>query len=233
MTTHFQVQVLEFSTLQEVKGAWTSAHDTALLDAMEYGDCAELSTQELHEVCLMSLQDQAPEDAAYLVLKHVIGSDLSEGQLRNMANEMRDEKLWEEYVNPAFHARLFTAGSVLYQAMPSVFPKTDAVQIKLEITASDIIAENILLPSPDMSFLARLLADGMDDHAVMRRLYDDQLNGHSFPNAVDIIWSAKAERVSELAYLVDAVSSGYWLDAIEQTQSYASKAYADAVTDDE
>lgn len=122
MENHFQVQVIGFSNIREIEGAWTTKDYEALLDAMEYGDHSGMGDQDLREMCLMSLQDQEPEEAAYLVLKHVVGDVLREGQLRNMAIEMQDEKLWEEYVDPDFHERLFNAGSLLNAAMPGKFP---------------------------------------------------------------------------------------------------------------
>jgi len=120
MSASFSVQLIEFSTLQEIEGTWTTDGFAALLDAMEFGDRSDLPDAELRDMCLMSLQDQAPEEAAYLVLKQVIGDTLREGQLRNISNEMLTEKLWEEYVDPDFHERLFNVGSVLYAAMPRV-----------------------------------------------------------------------------------------------------------------
>ncbi|MEH6728899.1 MAG: hypothetical protein V7703_22355, partial [Hyphomicrobiales bacterium] len=125
MTNSFHVQVLDFSNLLEIEGAWTNSDFAALLEQMEFGDQSGLAEDDLRDMCLMSLQDLDPDDAAYLVLKHVIGDALREGQLRNMANEMLEEKLWEDYVDPAYHERLFNVGSLLYAAMPRVFLKPD------------------------------------------------------------------------------------------------------------
>ena len=93
----YTVHLRDFATLQEIEGQWTPSDFAALLDEMEFGDHADLSDSDLRDMCLMSLQDLEPEEAAYIVLKHVVGEALREGQLRNAANEMRDEKLWEEY----------------------------------------------------------------------------------------------------------------------------------------
>ena len=135
MKNIFSVQLQEFSSLLEIDGAWTLSDYSKLLDAMEFGDVSQIDDGELRDMCLMSLQDLEPEEAAFLVLDHVIGDSLREGQLRNMANEMLDEKLWEEYVDPSFHERLFNVGSLLYAAFPRVFPKPDAVHIVLDITS--------------------------------------------------------------------------------------------------
>ena len=229
MENVFQVRILKFSNLREIEGAWTRDDFAALLDAMEYGDQSGMSDDELREMCLLSLQDLEPDDAAYLVLKHVMGDALRQGQLRNMANEMLDEKLWEEYVDPEFHERLFNVGSLLFAAFPRTFPEPDAVRVNLEITCADAASRKLLTASPSESFLVRLLADGMDDHAVLHRLYGEELKGTSFPNADQVVWIVRTEAVSEDIMAIEVISSGYWLDALERTRSYESNAYADEI----
>lgn len=228
MANKYEVEILRFSTLQEIDGAWNAADFAALLNDMEYGDQTLLGENELREMCLMSLQDMEPDEAAYLVLKHVIGDALKEGQLRNMSHEMLTEKLWEEYVDPAFHERLFNVGSVLYAAMPATFPKTDAAYVRLKVTAADAAAMKQLLPVPAEALLVRLLGDGMENNAVLRRLYGDQLSGASFPNAAEIVWIVDSQPDDGEAFIIDVIGSGYWLDALERTKSYSSNACADA-----
>lgn len=227
MTPKFHVRVLSFSNLLEIEGARTPAHYAALLDAMEFGDRAGLSDDDLREMCLMSMQDLTPEDAAYLVLKHDMGDVLRDGQCRNLSNEMQDEKLWEEYADSALHERMFNAGSLLYAAFPRAFPKPDAVRVELEVTAANATARELLVPPPNESFLVRLLADGMDDHAVLHRLYGDELKGTSFPNASEIVWIVRTDKVSDDAMKFEVIGSECWLNALEDTQAYDSAAYAD------
>jgi hypothetical protein len=223
----YTVHLRDFATLQEIEGQWTPSDFAALLDEMEFGDHADLSDSDLRDMCLMSLQDLEPEEAAYIVLKHVVGEALREGQLRNAANEMRDEKLWEEYVDPAFHGRMFRAASLLFAAFPRIFPKTDAVQVTIEVKPANEQGRALLQPEPAPSILARLLAGGMDDHAVLNRFFGDQIKGKSFPNAADIIWMAQTESAGEDGCVVKIVSSGYWLDPLEDTESYDVQAHAD------
>ncbi len=227
MTSNFHVEILDFSNLAEIEGAWTTGDFAALLDAMEYGDTAGMSDAELREMCILSLQDLEPDEAAYLVLKHVVGDVLRDGQLRNMANEMLDEKLWEEYVDPALHERLFNVGSLLYAAFPRTFPTPDAVRVKLQVTAGNAAARDLVGAAPDETFLVRLLADGMDDRAVLHRMYGEQLKGRSFPNAAAVVWIVRAQVTGEDVMTIEVTGSGYWLDPLDQTASYESAAYAD------
>ena len=224
MTSRFQIDVADFSEIEEIAGDWTAADFRALLDAMEFGDHAGMDDGELREMCLMSLQDQDPEDAAFLVLKHVIADDLRDSQMRNMANEMQEENLWEDYVDPAFHERLFRVASLLYAAQPRVFPKTDAVRVSLAVRSSDPAGQALFNAAPADAFLVRLIADGMDDRAVLNRMYGDQLKEPEFPNAPNIVWTAKVVANGADAWAVDIIGSGYWLGPLEDTRSFESNA---------
>lgn len=228
----FRVQLLGFSNILEIEGTRTSKDFAALLDAMEFGDIAGMSDDEIRDMCIMSLQDLEPEDAAYLVLKHDMGNVLRDGQMRNIATEMLDEKLWEEHADSSLHERMFNAGSLLYAAFPRSFPEPDAVRILLEVTAGNAAARELLTETPDESFLVRLLADGMDDHAVLHRLYGDQLKGHSFPNAAEVVWIVRTDTVDENVMRIEVISSGYWLDALDGVEAYDSTAYADEIRAD-
>lgn len=229
MKTTFHVRVRGFSNLLEIEGARTPDDFAALLEVMEYGDRSGMNDDELREMCILSLQDLAPEEAAYVVLKHDVGDVLRDGQLRNLANEMQEEKLWEDYADSSLHERLFNSGSLLYAAFPRVFPKPDAVRVQLEVSTAEPAARALLNGALDESFLVRLLADGMDDRAILHRLYGDQLKGKSFPNADEVVWIVRTEAISADIMRLELISSGYWLDALEDTDSYDSAAYADSV----
>jgi hypothetical protein len=228
MKNIFHVQLLSFSNLTEIEGAWTPADYSRLLETMEFGDLSEVDGDDLREMCIMSLQDLEPVEAAFLILKQVAGDALRDGQIRNMANEMLDEKLWEEYVTPSFHERLFNVASLLFAAFPRIFPKPDAVRICLEIKPENEAAKQQMSASLHESFLIRLLADGMDNHSVVHRMYHEQLEGKSFPDADQLVWTARPESITDDTMRLEIISSGYWLDALEETRSYDSNAYADA-----
>ncbi len=227
MKPQFSVRVVSFSNLREIDGARTTNDYAALLDAMEYGDQSGMSDDEIREMCLMSLQDLKPTEAAYMVLKHDMADVLRDGQMRNVAGEMVDEKMWEEYSNSSLHERMFNAGSLLYAAFPKDFPEPDAVRVVLEVTAANAPARALLTPSLNESFLARLLADGMDGDSALHRLYGDELAGTSFPNADEIVWIVRTEALGTDAMKIEVISSGYWLDALNRTKTYDSSAYAD------
>ncbi|WP_417518581.1 hypothetical protein [Minwuia sp.] len=224
MSHTFHVDVRDVIEIEEIDGTWTADDFRALLDAMDFGDHAGMAEDELREMCLMSLQDQDPNDAAYLVLRYVIGDALRDGQLRNMSSEMQDEKLWEEYVDPAFHERLFRVGSLLYAARPQVFPKTDAVRVTLEVRCPDAEGRALFDATPDEAFLVRLVADGMDARAVLHRFYGDQMKQAHFPEAPGIVWISEVSPAGPEAWTVELIGSHYWLGPLDDTKSFESNA---------
>lgn len=229
MENIFQVRVTEFSNLLEIDGARTCSDFATLLEALEYDDISGMGEEELRDFCIMSLQDLDPVEAAYVVLRHDMGDVLRDGQARNLASEMLEEKLWEEYANSTLHERMFNAGSLLYAAFPLSFPKPDAVHLQLEVTAQNRGAKELLTEAIDESCLARLLSDGMESNAVLHRLYGKELTGKSFPNADEIVWTVRTDAIAEDVVRIDVIGSGYWLDALEDTDLYTSNAYSDDI----
>ncbi len=227
MKPTFQVRVVKFSTLREIDGVWTPDDFTALLDKMDFGETNELGPGELREMCLMSLQDLEPQAAAALVLEQHLGDRLTQGQIRNAADEMSDEKLWEEYADMSLHEGMFNVGSLLYAASPKSFPEPDAVHVSLEVVATNDAARKALARALDESFLVRLLSEGMDDKSVLHRLFDQQLDGKSFPEASTIVWILRTEQRDADTAKIEVTSSGYWLDPLRETSSYESSAYSD------
>lgn len=219
--------MLGFVTLPEIEGARTDDDFVALLDAMEFGDTAGMNSADLREMCVMSLQDREPAEAAALVLERDLGDRLRAGQIRSLAVEMLDDKLWEEYSDMSLHESLFNAGSLLYEAFPRSFPAPDAVRVELEAVATNEAGSEALAQASRESFLVRLLADGMDKASVLHRLFAEQLAGKPFAEADTIVWTARTQPIDVRTVRIDATSSGYWLDPLRDVRAYESTARAD------
>lgn len=223
----FSVDIVLFRLLEELPGVWTSADYAALLGEMEVDSVGEFSDEELREVCIMSMQDLEPEAAAELLLRYRLGDRLSSGQISNMASEMIDEKLWEGYADFALHEELFNVGSLLYCVAPAIFPEPDAVQLTMEVVAENPEARRLLADEFHEPLLVRLLADGMEERAVLHRMFSDQLAARHFPEAPSIVWTVATKTLDGDKVSADLVSSGYWLDTLRETRSYSSNAHAD------
>ncbi len=222
MKTEFDVTISEIDVLSEIADVWQPQHFTAMLDDMDYGETSGMSPAELREMCLLSLQDLEPADAAAVVLRCRFGDRLREGQVRNCSHEMLDEKHWEQYAEMSFHEDFFHVGSLLYEAFPREFPTPDAAHVCLEVKARDKTGKELLQAGVDEAFVVRLLADGMSDDAVLHRLFEDQIAGGPFPEAESIIWSFQQERVEDSTLTLNVLSSGYWLDSLLHVENFVS-----------
>ena len=188
MTSEFEVCVLELEVLERFPDAWRPAQLQQMLEEMDYGDTTGLSAEELREMCLMSLQDREPAAAAEVVLRARFGERLRDGQIRNCAQEMLNEKLWEHYAEMPFHEGFFHAGSLLWDAFPDDFPTPDAVRVDVEVKPLDADDRQALSSQLAEPFIVRLLADGMPETAVLHRLFSDQIAGGGFVEAGSIVW---------------------------------------------
>ena len=228
MSHKYTVEVLKSEALTEIPGHWTTKDYDNLLDEMEYGDTSDLSDEETKGMALMSLSDLDKDEAAELLMNYVFTEEeMSEGQIQNASHEMEDEVLWEEYPEPLLHPKFFRIGSLLYTAFNGGFPKPDARRLKLKVNAlkEDGISA---LSKPGRAFTARLLAAGLGEHALLHRLYENELKGDRFPNAPGIIWSGKSTPAPDGSFELTIISSDYWLKDFRAGHSYEASAHPDA-----
>ncbi len=225
----FRLEVLGFSVLEEIEGSWTEHDFKKLLSGLQFDDLAGLDEAELREMCVLALSDLKPAAAAALLLQQRLSDALTSGQIQNTSQEMLDEKLWEEYADMPLHERFFHVGSLLYQAFPKIVPIPDAVKIRVQITAEGSEGVRLLSAPLHESLLVRLLADGMPDSAPLNRLFGDAVGGKSFPEAESIVWIVKSSPIEGSSLEFEVTGSGYWLDGLRETKSYASSARPDAV----
>lgn len=82
---------------------------------------------------MMALQDLEDDDAAEILLDHIFGEKLPPGGKQNLANEMTEERPWEEYPDLSFHECIFNAQFLLNQAYPETQqPKINKVVLLLQ-----------------------------------------------------------------------------------------------------
>jgi len=182
MPNRYEVLVQELKEVHDLPDGWSSLDFIRLLDRLEYDDPASIAPEELEDMASLALSELEPEAAAEMLLELRLGERLRAGQRRNMAEEMKDERLWEEYPEMSCHEALFNVAGMLYLTFPSQFPEPDVTRIRLKIRAMSTEWE-ATLQSLTAPFLARLLDDGMDGQNTLRRLFDEQLDSHRFPEA--------------------------------------------------
>jgi hypothetical protein len=224
----YTVHILEFKEIHEMPNAWTPEDFLGLLNHIEYDDTASIPQEELKDMACLALSDFEVEEAAVKVLEFRLGEALNRGQRQNLAEELKEDRLWEEYSNIKLHEELFNVGCMLYWTFPKQFSTPDIVSLRLKvISLNKESAVNLIEPTP--SFLTRLLNDGMEDNNIMNRLFDDKINSNSFPEADDIIWSFEQSGfLSEVNSNTFTIFTSFnWVNKLKGVEEYQSKAFSD------
>ncbi|TLP75479.1 hypothetical protein [Maribacter sp. ACAM166] len=226
MKKSFIVTRLQFKTITELPGYWTEAKYLDLLELMDFDNPSGLDKAEIKDMCLMSLTDNAPDEAAKIVLTYVFGNKLNKGQIENISNEILEEKLWEEYADLSLHEDFFAVHQLLYAAFESKFPHPEAVsfQVCIKETAKNSLA---IFDSYPEATLVRLLVGGLPDNNVIHRLFDDKIDSDTFPEAKDILWQLKLVKNELGELMADVISSHYWFKDLKYVDSFEAETHAD------
>lgn len=225
---NFTVERLSFDALTELPNSWQPQDYKALLTETGYDNPDEIEPAELKAMALMSLTDLEPAEAAQTVLSYLFADQLTTGQIENLAHQMLTEKLWEENPELSQHEGFYKATQLLYEAYNGKFPRAEAVQFQVQLTAEN--AEDLIIfdTQPEAPLL-RLLAQGMPDNTLLKRLFHEQLDGTSFPEASSIVWQLSPVKKTDGSVVFDVVSSAYWLDDFKYADTYAATTQPDTV----
>ena len=184
----FQARLLSWKEIHELPDGWSPTRLLSLLDSLEVGDVPEA---EALEMTLLALQDLEPDEAAERVLDAVFGEAMRPGVKRNLSHELNEDRPWENFADISRHKGIFNAVVLLQQAFPREFDRPDAVAVSIQLdTESERGKAWLGASNLDPAFLLRVLAAGMEDRAVLNRLFGEALAGHSFAEAGDILWHA-------------------------------------------
>ena len=214
----YHVEVAEIDELRSLDGDWQASDYAALLAELDAQDIAGLSAEETEQMCLMALQDLDHAEAGAAVLKYKLGDVLSEGQIRNYSHECQLERLWEQSAEIQLHRAMFGIASLLNRVDDQTFPTPQALRVTLNIKC-DATAANVFDEPVDRAMVARMLSSGMDDNAVILRLFGDAIAGADFPEAEHIIWGVEVSEVDD-GLCVKVISSDYWLDELRETEAF-------------
>jgi hypothetical protein len=226
----FKVELIKFSTITELPNAWSSNHYIDLLEIMDYDNVNDIPSEELKETCLILLSENEPEDAAVIILKYIFDERLNDGQIDNLSNEIRDEKIWEEYADLSLHEEFFNVTQLLYETYNGKFPFPEAVKFEFKVSTNKAV-DFAIFESQTESPLIRLLAKGMPENALINRLYHEQLEGEEFKEAKNIIWQLQKEKKDSNSIIFSIISSAYWFKDLKYAESFEATTHADEVED--
>jgi hypothetical protein len=226
MKKTFAVTRVNFKTITELPDYWTEPKYLDLLELMDFDNPGSLDKSEIRDMCLMSLTDNEPEDAAKIVLTYVFGKILNKGQIDNLSNEMLEEKLWEEYADLSLHEAFFAVHQLLYNAFEGTFPNPEAISFKVRIQETEKNGLSIFDRYPEAP-LVRLLVGGLPDNNVIHRLFDDKIDGEAFPEAKDILWQLNLLKNETGELTAEVISSHYWFKDLKYVDTFDAETHPD------
>ncbi len=225
-TPEFHARLLDWRQVHELPEGWPPGRLLSLLTSMEVDGVSE---NDALEMTVLALQDLEPDEAADRVLEAVFGDWMRHGIRQNLAHDLKEERPWEEFADISQQVGIFNAVALLQRAFPREFDKPDAVSVAVRLeTASEKGTAWLDIPSPDPALLLRILAGGMGESAVLRRLFGESLAGSSFVEAGAILWRVSRRSGVAPAREFELVSSHQWFDPLKNLETWTATAWIDA-----
>ena len=72
----------------------------------------------------------------------------------------------------------------------------------------------------DRALLVRMLSAGMNESAILNRLFGEQIAAGTVKDADSIIWRIDVDSSDETMLRLRITSSAYWLKALRETESF-------------
>lgn len=190
MPSSFQVTILSVSEVHTLTGAWDNDSLRRLLKLAEFDGLGDIADGDLLEMSLMVLQDLGNQKAGELVLETVFGDSMRPGVRQNLVDDLQENEPWNDFAEVSQQRGIFVAVCLLHKAFPTRYGTPDALELRVRIqapTSSGVAA----LEAPRADWLIRLLARGMSEHAIVHRLYGDELKSGEFRDAPGLIWDCE------------------------------------------
>lgn len=227
MQPKFTVQIDSFKKIKQIDNAWSDSDYKAMLALMGFDEDVEaMSSSELREMCMMSFNDQTPQEAAAIVLTHLF-PELTEGKVDQLSHDMLEDRAWEQYPNCLYHESLFSAYALLREAFNGTFAQPTGVALGLTVSAANQEDMAIFDTSPQ-SAMVRLLANGQSEDALIHRLYEDQIQGDTFAEAPGIIWQLQQITDNGSSRQFSLLSSEFWFGSFEDIETFEATSHADS-----
>jgi hypothetical protein len=234
MNKEFNVEMLSFLKISEIENAWTADDYKALLSMIDIGedDLVGMGESELKDMCLMSLNDFDAYESAKLLLTRILKDEITAGKIEQISHQMLEKNLWEVHADPAYHMSLFNAYELLRKAYNGTFTEPTGVKFTVKITADKKDSFEIFDASLH-AVIVRLLANGLNENAILNRLFEEKISGENFPDAKNILWILKELAHTDNERQYEITSSYLWFGELENVSSFEADAHADLVEDEE
>lgn len=207
MKNSFNITNLTHHSSAEMPEAWSADDYKKLLDTLGFEPTGNAT--ENVEMTLLAIADLEPTEAAIALLTHSFSEELTHGQIEQIANDMQNDKIFEEYPEIHLHHRLFAINQLLRKAYNGKFPSGEVVSIEFEMTpvGKEKVSKTDITPE----VILQCLATAMPDSSLIKRLFHDELaGGKAFKDAASIVWRSEISGMED-GYKVSMLSSDYWL----------------------
>jgi hypothetical protein len=218
--TKYRVGVDEFEELAELEQSWAPADYVSILTSLDIAEAGKIDVDELRDMTLFALQDLNPPDAAAVLLKYKVGTKLSGGQIRNYSIESQHERLWEQSADLSLHQDMFAVASMLNSVNAMAFPVPDALRVTFSIQCDDASQLALFNDEMDRAILVWMISAGMNESAILNRLFGDQIATGKVADADSIVWQIAVEQPDPTKLRIQITSSAYWLRALRETESF-------------
>lgn len=200
---NFTIKLLGIRSIFKIDNAWTNTDYFKLLEAFDFPDAKSINEEELFEMLSLAVSDYEPEEAAEIVLNYKFSNRLKGGQIKNLAQEMLQDKVAEEYPDISFHFDLFNINQLLHNCYNGKFPKIKASVIDFELTFKGKVEIT-------KEVIVRTISDLLSHKSLLKRMFSEQLDASSeMKDAESIIWNL--EVLQPNTYRI--ISSDYCLNA--------------------
>lgn len=199
-----KIVLQEINSIDEIANKWTNEDFFNLLELFEYEDTSQVKLEELKDLVYLVISDADPQEAAAILLNYKLGDELNQGQIEQVSHDMLKENVAEHHSDISLHSRLFDINVLLYKAYNGKFPHAQASVITVKI--QPVKDQEFAVDKP---IALRLLSHLIDDHAIYKRIFKEQIQGlKDFDEAHDIIWYLKPLKEN----LYEIITSDYWIN---------------------
>jgi len=189
MPNTYQVSILSINEVHALTGTWDNDSLRTLLRLAEVDDLGDIADGDLLEISLMVLQDLGNQKAGELVLEVVFGNSMRPGVRQNLVDDLQENEPWNDFAEVSQQRGIFIAVCLLHKAFPTRYGTPDALKIRVKF--QPLAKAGAVLKAPRADWLIRMLARGMSEHAIVHRLYGDELRSGEFKDAPGLIWECE------------------------------------------
>lgn len=198
------VDILALKQTHKLDSYWTIEDYRAILTLCDIDDANDLSEKDTLDMISMVFSDMKPNEAAEIVLGYKFDEVLNENQIMQIAHDMLEDDLSQEYADISFHYDFFQINQFLFRMYNGKFINSSASILEFNVTNTkgDV-------GSFSKYELLQIIAKCLSDKSIILRLYGDQIKaGKNEALLEHLIWQ---NWTSEQGTLMIATSA-YLLD---------------------